>query len=381
MLFGPPMANPPLWKRSKPLIPGHPVWSSDSREPVATVRTIKVRTPADEAHWDAFVDTCETSTAYHHFAWNRIIARSFGHRCHYLAAIDETGAWQGVLPLVHVRSMLFGNSLVSLPFVNYGGLLANTREAATSLIESAVQLRESLGANLVELRHVDQTIATLPTRSHKVTMLLDLAPDADSQWRALNSKVRNQTRKAQSSGLRTVVGQEELLDDFYRVFAHNMRDLGSPVFPKKFFANVLDGLRESCRVIAIYKDTEIAAAGIALWFRDRLEVPWASSMRKFNALCPNNLLYWDAIRFGIDRGLKVFDFGRCTPDGGTYQFKKHWGAKPTVLHWQYLVDVNKPLPEHEEYGQKYRRAIQVWQRLPVGLSTMVGPSIRKRINL
>lgn len=349
-----------------------------SRTPI---KVISISSAADGIQWDAFVRTCKTATGYHQFAWGHVIARSFDHPCHYLVAIDDDGNWQGVLPLVHVRSMLFGDTLVSLPFVNYGGLLFKTTGAASRLIEAAEELRKSLGATLVELRHVESSVASLRTKSHKVTMILDLESDSDSQWRGLNSKVRNQIRKAQGSGLRSVIGHAELLDDFYHVFVRNMRDLGSPVLPRRFFSRVLESFQHSSRIIAIYRGAEVVSAGILLWYKDAMEVPWASSIREFNALCPNNLMYWEAIRFGIGRSFRTFDFGRCSPDGGTYKFKSQWNAKPVVLNWQYIAEDGKSLPDQQAYGKKYQLAVSVWQHLPLGITTIIGPSIRKRINL
>ena len=351
-----------------------------AREAIAPMEVVSISSAADGKKWDSFVQTCERATAYHLFSWRHVITETFAHPCHYLAAIDSHGTWQGVLPLVHVRGWPFGNTLVSLPFVNYGGMLFKTSEAATRLIDSAEELRKSVGADLVELRHVESCVA-LPTKSHKVTMILGLGPDADSQWKGLNGKVRNQVRKAQSSNLHSTIGQAELLDDFYRVFVRNMRDLGSPVLPKRFFSSVLDSFQDSTRIIAIYQGAEVVSAGILHWFKDAMEVPWASSLREFNSLCPNNLMYWEAIRFAIGRGFRTFDFGRCSPDGGTYKFKSQWNAKPVVLNWQYVAVEGNQLPDQQDYGKKYQLAVNLWQHLPVGVTRIIGPSIRKRINL
>jgi FemAB-related protein (PEP-CTERM system-associated) len=334
---------------------------------------------SQESVWDSFVQSAQDSTPYHQFKWKTIIAKSFGHQCYYLGAVNNNGEWQGVLPLVHMRSKLFGNFLISVPFVNYGGLLYKDDSAASFLLEEAERLRRSLGATHIELRHAGRSLPGIPTREHKVTMLLDLAADVEGQWRAFNAKLRNQIRKAEKSGLQVVVGRLELLDGFYEVFAHNMRDLGTPVYGKSFFRNILDTFSDTTTIFAVYHETKMIAAGIGSWFKSSMEIPWASSISDYKMLCPNNMLYWEAIRFAIRSGFKRFDFGRSTPNEGTYNFKKQWGAKPVQLYWQYLVDGHKKIPNLSPSNPRYQVAIRIWQRLPVPATKVLGPMIVRNI--
>ena len=333
----------------------------------------------DKASWDSFVQCAEDATAYHQFGWNTLIAKCFGHQCHYLAAMDDQGQWQGILPLVHMQSRIFGNFLVSVPFVNYGGLLHKTDTAAALLLDEAERIRQSCGATHVELRHASHCVEHLPTKQHKVSMVLDLASDVDAQWKAFNAKLRNQIRKAEKSGLQFVIGHLDLLDGFYEVFARNMRDLGTPVYGKEFFYNVLETFQDTTRILAVRHEGKVIGAGIVLWFRDTLEMPWASSIRDYRELCPNNMLYWEAIRFAIERGFRKFDFGRSTPHEGTYNFKKQWGSLPVQLHWQYLMDKGSKMPELNPSNPKYQTAIRIWQRLPVPITKVLGPLIVRNI--
>ena len=340
-----------------------------------------INATSEEGSWTSFVQSVTSATHYHQFGWSRVIARSYGHRCHYLAAVDARGMWQGALPLVHIRSRAFGNTLVSMPFVNYGGVISVGDEPARALIDSAERLRKSLRANRVELRHLAHRIEGLPTQQHKVTMVLDLRNDAEAQWSGFNAKLRNQIRKAEKVGLRAEVGHLELLDGFYEVFARNMRDLGSPVHGRRFFETILKEFRESTRVIAIYHEDKIIASAIALTFRRTMEIPWASSISDYNALCPNLMLYWKAISLAIGEGCTRFDFGRSTPNGGTYNFKKQWGAAPIPLHWQYLADEGTEASDSDTPSAKYEAAVRLWQRLPVSLTKVLGPRIRRSISL
>jgi serine/alanine adding enzyme len=343
------------------------------------MKIVSIDGGAEASRWDTFVRLSRDPTAYHQYAWKSVISKTFGHRCHYLAAIDDRGEWQGVLPLVHMRSALFGNFLVSVPFASYGGLLFKEDAAAETLLAEAERLRQSCGAAYVELRHLEKCLADMPTKQHKVTMILDLAEDVDRQWKGFTSEIRNRIRKAEKSALRPVAGGLELLDQFYSVFARNMRDLGTPVYAKKFFRNILEALPESTRIFAIFHEEKMIAAGIALWFRDTLEMPWVSSIEDYRALAPNNLLYWHAIQFSIAKGFKKFDFGRSTLNEGTYIFKNRWGARPVQLFWQYLMNQGQKMPELNPSNPRYRMAIRIWQRLPVPITRILGPQIVRNI--
>jgi len=329
----------------------------------------------DGSAWDAFVANHQDSTNYHQYGWRKVVEKSFGHRTMYLAATNRHNEICGVLPFVQMKSRLFGSFLVSLPFFNYGGMLISDDSAAFILLNASRKMLSGTGVEHIEFRHIKMCEGVKATKLHKVTMILDLQKDEEEQWSCLDAKVRNQVRKAEKSGLQSVVGRAELLDGFYEVFCRNMRDLGTPVYGRNFFRNVLEEFPDTTRILSVTHDGRTIASALLTWYKDTLEVPWASSNRDFRHLCPNNLLYWDAIRFAIGRGARTFDFGRSTPDEGTYNFKKQWGAKPVQLYWQYLLREGDALPEVNPTNPKYRLAIQTWQRLPLMLTNLLGPHI------
>lgn len=333
----------------------------------------------DRTAWDAYVDSKPAASNYHRYGWRDVIENSFGHQCHYLAAKNKDGEVVGVLPLVFMQSMLFGRFLVSMPFFNYGGLLCGNQEIGEGLLSEAGVLRNELGAEHVELRHSGPWPGDLPAKQHKVCMMLDMAGDAETQWSGFNAKLRNQIRKAEKSGLTVAVGGTELLADFYSVFVRNMRDLGTPVYAKKFFAEVLSSFSEDSRIITVFMEAKPVAAGLIVRFRETVEIPWASSIRDYNTLCPNNLLYWTALQHTLKIGCKRFDFGRSTPGEGTYRFKEQWGAKPLKLNWQYLMPNGVALPELNNKNPKFEMAIRIWQKLPLDVTRFLGPHIVKNI--
>lgn len=329
--------------------------------------------------WDTFVLSHPLSTNYHQYGWRKIVEKSFGHDTYYLAARNDRDEICGILPFVHMKSMLFGSFLVSLPFFNYGGLLCTDVVAEKALLEKAQKVLQCLNAEYFELRNIYQRLEGLASKEHKVTMILGLEKDEDSQWKAFDAKVRNQVRKAEKSRLSSVIGHLDLLDGFYDVFSRNMRDLGTPVYCKDFFKNILSLFPNTTRIISVKLNENTIASGILTWFRDTLEVPWASSIREYREMCPNNLLYWEAILFAIRNGSREFDFGRSTPDEGTYRFKKQWGAKPIQLCWQYILKRGHKIPELNPGNPKYERVIKIWQRLPLTITNVLGPLIVKNI--
>ena len=338
--------------------------------------TVRDDVPADLC--EAYVSSNPCASAYHNPAWLDVVRRAFGHETKYLVAESADGC-AGVLPLVLFRSRLFGRFAVSLPFVNYGGILADSEDAARALLRRAVEETGRIDGTHLELRHARQVFPELPARRHKVAMRLELAGSADEQWQRLDRKLRNQGRKGEKSGLHVQVGQLELLVPFYAVFARNMRDLGTPVYSLRFFREVLATFPDQTRVFVVTHDGRPAAASIVHWHRDVIEVPWASAIREFNPLCANVLLYWRMLTYAADGGFRTFDFGRSTPGEGTYLFKQQWGAEPSELVWEYCMADGRPVPNMSPKNPKFSLAIHAWQRLPVSVATTFGPMIVRNI--
>jgi FemAB-related protein (PEP-CTERM system-associated) len=333
--------------------------------------------PGDEPAWDRYVARCPTARLYHRSGWARVIERSYGHVPRYLWARDESGV-RGILPLVRFRGALGSRSLVSLPFLDEAGLCADTDEARAALWAVAGEAARRERAGVIELRQGDPSGLSLAPLASKVSVMLELSGDAELMWKRLDPKVRNQVRKATSSGLTPAWCGIEGLDDFYAVFAQNMRDLGSPVHARRFFAAILEEFAGDARVLLVRDGARVVAGGVCIVFRDTVLVPWASSLREWRSRCPSNLLYWEVIRSACDKGLRWLDFGRSSPGGGTYRFKMQWGGRERRLHWQ--VDPSDRASLLDSDNPRYRLMIQAWQRLPVSVATSVGPFLRKYLS-
>jgi serine/alanine adding enzyme len=344
---------------------------------VSAPAVVGIQRWTDGAAWDHYVEQHPAASGYHLWNWRRVFEGVFGHEAIYLAAI-RNGAIAGILPLVMFRSVVFGRFLVSLPFVNYGGVVADDDLTAQALVAYAGTIAREARASHVELRHVERRFPQLAPKQHKVAMVLPLPPTAHALWTALDRKVRNQVRKAEKSGLVAEVGGAALLGDFYTVFARNMRDLGTPVYSRRLFETVCALFPDRTAVVVVRHEGRPVAAGLAWRWRDRIEVPWASSLREFNAMAPNNLLYWSILQQAIAGGAASLDFGRSTPNEGTYHFKKQWGAEPVPLCWEYDV-VAGALPDQSPKNPKFGLAIKAWRLLPVPVAGVLGPRIVRSI--
>lgn len=349
-----------------------------SKKKVHQVVTV-VRGEEAETAWDQFVESHPAATLYHYIKIRSFIEKTYGHSTHYCYALSEDGEMLGVLPLVQLNSKLFGNFMVSVPYFNYGGLLANSQEAATKLVAAANEWRQSVGASHIELRHLQNSGLELPQRRDKVTFLLPLPADPESLWQSFRPKLRAQIRRAEREEPEFWIGGAGLLDGFYDVFARNMRDLGTPVYGKDFFLNLLEHLGESARLVLVKLNGEPAGCAFLIGHAEQMEIPWASTLRAFNTTGINMFMYWKVLEYAIANGYRVFDFGRCSTDSGTYRFKQQWGAQPIPMHWDYCLASGKRLPELNPNNPKFKLVIAAWQRLPVWLTRLIGPHLVKSL--
>lgn len=333
---------------------------------------------ADSFEWNGFIHDYPGANVCHLFQWYSVIREAYGHQPIYLMARRGL-VTQGVLPLFRVKSRIFGRSLTSMPFLDYGGACALSSEITQALITHALGLLEGAGADYLELRQCDPPAPNVASRLDKVSMVLDLSPGIEGIWQQLPAKVRNQVRKAEKAGLRISFGGPEFLSEFYPVFAVNMRDLGSPVHDSDFFSHIFKRFGSQAK-LAIIRDGNYPIGGlVALYFKDTVVVPWASSLREYFPKCPNNLLYWEMIKYSCKRGCKRFDFGRSSLNSGTYHFKRQWGAKPMQIYWQILGAEMNPPATNARNNAKLQLASKIWQKLPLPVTTFIGPRLRKYI--
>jgi serine/alanine adding enzyme len=326
--------------------------------------------------WNAYVSNHPGASLYHRAEWRELIRRTFGHKAYYFTARDKghRNRIRGILPLIRLQSRIFGDFMVSLPYFNYGGAIGDHPVIERQLMEAANTRAAELGTTHVEYRDVIGRNG-LPVRTEKVSMILQLPESVDGLWGSLGSKLRSQIKRPQRELPEVHIGGKDHLDDFYAVFSRNMRDLGTPVYSKAFFSNILDCFTQQSRIIHIRLHGKTVAAAFLLGHRDTLEIPWASTIREVNHLSINMLLYWEVLKFAVMSGYMYFDFGRSSKGSGTYRFKQQWGAHPQQLHWHYWLRTGLELPALNPDNPRFGVAIKIWQHLPLYLTNWLGPKI------
>jgi FemAB-related protein (PEP-CTERM system-associated) len=326
------------------------------------------------AEWDDFVRRQHGWTHFHLHGWRSVMERVFDHECLYLAARDAAGRLEAVLPLVRVKSVLFGHYLVSMPFLNYGGPLGSAAGVG-ALAAEARRHADAGGAKLLELRSRVELPLAMPVSHRKITVVLDLPSGTDPAplWQALGSKLRSQIKRPQKEGVQVRFGPDQVAP-FFAIFAHHMRDLGTPTQPRVLFDAIADQFGESVWFGCAYLGKTVVAGGCAFQWADEVEVTWASSLTAHKRLAPNMLLYWSYMERAMRAGVRTFNFGRCTPGAGTHSFKRQWGSRDEQLWWyQHSADgvAGTPSPDSGAYAWGPR----AWKRLPVGVATALGPHI------
>ena len=327
--------------------------------------------------WDGYVARHPLGTVDHLWGWRAVFRQAFGHDSEYLVARRD-GAIVGVLPLVLFKSRLFGRSVVSLPMLNYGGLLIDSADIAAPLMARAGEIARRFHASHVELRH-QVRLTELPAKQHRVSVRMPLPERSDALWERLDRKVRNQVRKAQKSGFTVTWGGSEVVEDFYKVFSENMRDLGTPVYSKRLFSSALAQFPERARICVVSHNGRPVAGGFTLRLNRTTLVPWASSLKAYRQMSPNMLLYWSMMEQAISQGAQVFDFGRSLPDSGTMLFKTQWWGVPEPQIWEYLLLSATAIPNQGSTNTRFNMAIEMWKRLPLLIANATGPFIVRNI--
>jgi serine/alanine adding enzyme len=329
-----------------------------------------------EEEWDQFAIAQDGYTHFHRLRWRALIQQVFGHECAYLAARDSDDKLVGILPLVRVRSFVFGHYLVSMPFLNYGGPLG-TRAGVHSLVDAAVVIARREKVKLLELRSRVALDVPLDASHRKITVLRDLPHNADDLFKQFDSKLRSQIRRPQKEGVTVEFGPDQVIP-FFKVFSQHMRDLGTPAQPLRFFREIARQFPEDCWFVCAYLGGKPVASGCGFRFGGEFEMTWASSLRTHNREAPNMLLYWACMERAILDGARRFNFGRCTPGTGTHRFKMQWGGREEQLWWYHFAtsgETATPSP----HDRAFRWGPRIWRRLPESVATTLGPSIVRYI--
>lgn len=347
--------------------------------------TLRPAESSDAQIWDSYVESHEDASPYHKFAWLQSVCSAYQHdNASYLIFDDDQLV--GVIPLIRFKGLFGKYKFCSLPFCDVGYMLTSSQEARQ---KASKYLQTLSHTHLIEYRDANKSLTEegddAQLTNSKVRMLLDLPESSEALMKGFKSKLRSQIRKAEKNGLHSQVGHNrQLLNQFYQVFAENMRKLGSPVHSYQWFEELSKSYGDSMIMAVVYKDEQPVGGAIVLTCGSTASIPWASTLAEYNRLAPNMLLYWSVLAHTTDTGIKQFDFGRSTFNEGTFKFKQQWGAKATLLDWRLPHQQNseKKLAEFEGKKGTVRQLIEkTWPKLPLRTTVWLGPKIRKHISL
>jgi len=340
--------------------------------------TLRSLEPRHANAWDAFVASHPSGTFFHRAAWAEVITAAFGHTSLYTLA-ERDGMIVGVLPLAQMKTRLFGNTLVSTPFCVYGGPLAGDAETTAALAAHAEALRARSGASAVELRLRDpvddgRLAGDWLTRSDLyVTFRKPIVANDDANLKAIPRKQRAMVRKGIQHGLVSVVDRDA--DTLHRIYAESVRNLGTPVFARRYFHTLLSVFRDCADVVTVMDNGIPVAAVLNFYFRDEVLPYYGGGTQAARRVAGNDFMYWEVLRRAAARGGRLFDFGRSKVGTGAFAFKHNWGFTPTPLPYRYSLAPGAAIPDHNPLNPKYRLFIAAWKRLPLPIANLIGPPI------
>jgi FemAB-related protein (PEP-CTERM system-associated) len=337
--------------------------------------SVEILDDARAADWDAFVETCPEATFFHRAGWRQVLEQSLGHRAHYLYA-QRDGRIVGVLPLGHVKSFLFGNALISVPFCVYGGVASGDADAERALTDAACRLAERLEVDYLELRNLKPRNPAWPRKDDLyVTFRKAIDPDVEQNMLAIPRKQRAMVRKGIKFELAGQVDAD--VGRFFPIYADSVRRLGTPVFARRYFETLKTVFGDDCEVLTVSRDGEPVSSVLSFYFRDEVLPYYGGGTEKSREVAGYDFLYWDLMRRACERGYRVFDYGRSKQGTGSFSFKKNWGFTPEPLHYEYHLVRATQVPDINPLNPRYRMFIAAWKRLPLPVANVLGPMISR----
>ena len=332
---------------------------------------------ASEAAWDRFVLAMPAGTFFHRCGWARVVETAFGHATHYVFT-ERDGAITGVLPLARIKTRLFGDSLISNPFCVYGGPLAADAESEAALIRHAGDLLDRTGASAAEFRYRDPVCAApeegwVERPDLYVTFRKSITADHDANMKAIPRKQRAMVRKGIQNGLTSEIGHDVKV--MHRVYAESVRNLGTPVFSRRYFRILMEVFGEDADVVTILDNGAPVASVLNFYFRDEVLPYYGGGTAAARGCAGNDFMYWEVMRRAADRGCRLFDFGRSKIGTGALAFKRNWGFEAEKLHYQFRLKPGESIPDLNPLNPKYALFIAAWKRLPLPLANAAGPFI------
>ncbi len=335
----------------------------------------------DPIKWNELVSAHPNATPYHLYEWGEI-CRAVGNEPIYL----KDG---GVLPLVFIKSLIFGNRLVSMPLADHGGPLSEERYTMQLLGES-IKSAESKGVDYIELRDISQNQKSLyesagfKCRQNYITFELDLNKTNTELLSVMRKNLRTEIHKLEREQELQFVELKSVneIEDFYKLYLETMKRHGSPQLSIKFFYKMKELLELLGAVkvfFAVYEGKKVAAF-VVISFNKKI-YHWSSVVdNDYRILDPQTFLMWELISWARSYGYTILDLGRTRRGGNIYFAKSAWGAseRDLVDAFYFFGREHKPADPEDKF---YKLASRVWRVLPFFVTNFLGPKIAPKIGL
>ena len=326
--------------------------------------------------WDNFVLSNDDATFFHRAGWKSVIEKSFGHSMYYMYALHDNKI-VGILPLGHVRSRLFGNSLISIPFCVYGGIVAVNSAVHDALQRKAEELATELKVDCLELRNIRQQNEDWIKKDLYVTFRKTIDADPEVNMSAIPRKQRAMVRKGIKAGLESIIDNN--VDRLYDAYSQSVHNLGTPVFSKRYFTNLKQEFGDDCEILIVNKGRDLVSGVMSFYFKDQVLPYYGGGTGLSRDVKGNDFMYWELMRLAAERGIKIFDYGRSKQGTGSYSFKKNWGFDPEPLHYEFKLVAANEMPDVNPLNPKYQFFIKMWKRMPLAMTKLVGPVIARNL--
>ena len=343
--------------------------------PSPSLSAVKYLDQGRRGDWDAFVRGHPSGTFYHLSGWRDVIGGFLGHPTYFMY-VERDGQVEGVLPMARVRSWLFGDALISMPFLVYGGVVADTTEAAEALINAASELADELGVDYLELRNRSPQ-TQWPAKSTYVTFRKEIDSDPEENLKAIPRKQRAMVRKGIKAGLHAEMDSDA--HRLYDVLSECKRNLGTPFFSRAYLQEIADTFRDECEILTVTHEGDSIASVMSFRFRDEILPYYGGGVGRAREFSANDFLYWQVMERAAREGIRVFDYGRSRAGTGPYRFKKHRGFEPEPLSYEYYLVKATEIPQLDPDNSRYEALIDLWKRLPLWVSRIAGPPIARRL--
>ncbi|MBV5307934.1 MAG: FemAB family PEP-CTERM system-associated protein [Chromatium okenii] len=344
---------------------------------LATSVHIRQLSAKDMTRWDAFIEQQLNATFFHRAGWKTVLEQSFGHTAYYLFAESAQGDILGILPLAHIKSRLFGNTLISTPFCVYGGSIAISNEIVQQLDAAACRLAEELQVDCLELRQRSFCHTDWPSKNLYVTFRKPIDADPEKNLLAIPRKQRAMVRKGIQAGLVSCFDDD--IDTAHQVYSESVRNLGTPVFSKRYFRILKNVFKKDCEALTVRHGDTVVAGVVNFYFRDEVLPYYGGGTTAARELKANDFMYWEVMRNASERGCRLFDFGRSKQGTGSFDFKRNWGFEPEPINYEYHLVKAKQIPDVNPLNPKYRLFIAAWKRLPLPVSRLIGPLLSRNL--